>query len=238
MEKKDELDVLMRTYIAFRAEILEFVRLFRAHVNYLSIITTSIVALVSLGGKTDNAFVSSNAWLWLYVSLAITTLVSYLVFNALEAHYAMFATAGCAADLERRINDIADKALLIWESALSDRYWWDPAHKGYWFTAKPIKGVGYPSKYLISYMMVMIFFGVFSGPGYLAYRVCEAPTYSGVVLALISAIYSAVSFIWIMNVAGGVLWGMKDPARKLAGEVADNAQRAFESTHPRSGQPS
>lgn len=152
LSAREEIDFLMREYVALRVEILEFIRSYRAHARNFSIVLGVVVALVSFAAKADNGFVLAHSRLfWFFVGMGVTTIVAYFVFDALEAQYAMFAVASRAADLEEQINERAGRDLLIWESNLSDRYWWDPKHDApyWWCWESPLQGIGYPSKYLI-----------------------------------------------------------------------------------------
>jgi hypothetical protein len=98
---------------SLKSEIQEFVRYYRAHARYLGLLVTVTIALVSIIGKVQDSSlgkaasgssVFDNPLFWFGVAVALTTVVTYLAFDALEAQYGMFATASRAAVLEEMIN--------------------------------------------------------------------------------------------------------------------------------------
>jgi hypothetical protein len=233
--EKDEIDILMREYLALRAEILEFVRYYRAHARYAGVFLGVVVALVSFAAKSDGGLALAHSRLFVFaIGIGITTAVTYFAFDALEAQYAMFAVGSRAATLEDEINNRAGKRLLIWESILSDRYWWMPKHnEQYWWQwESPLQGVKYPSKFLVLYMLLFLLLALFVVPTYSAYAFWFNPRYTAHVwatplLTSINFVYSIISFVLIVRVAPSVLWRMKAPARMLARETLKDARITF-----------
>jgi hypothetical protein len=226
-----QTDLLMREYVALRTEIVEFVRHYRAHVRSASVILTFTVGIISLAGKADDAFIVSNSrLLWFFIAIVTTTMVSYFAFDALEAQYALFATASRAAVLEDVINEKMGTTLLIWETRLADEYWWKPkSGRHFWWSGEsPLKGVGHPSKYLVFYMTVMVLLALFAVPAYSAIRFWFGQHYShpwlGRLLIASTFVYSMLSFFFIIRTAPTVLWRMKKPARERARHIVESAK--------------
>jgi hypothetical protein len=233
--KAAEVDLLMKEYLALRTEIVEFVRLYRAHIRNVTAVLTITVGLLTFAGKADvsNVVVHSRLF-WFFVGITIATVVSYYAFDALDAHYAMFATASRAALIENMINERAGKILMTWETRLSDRFWWDSKslNRPWWSDKGPLKEVNYPSKYLIGYLGIIVVLALFSEPVYSTYAFWHNPAYinlqQGRCLILLNWAYSAISCIFVFRVAPTVFWRTKGPARELARQVFKEAQLEFE----------
>jgi hypothetical protein len=134
---KDEINLLMKEYLALRGDIIEYVRQYRAHVRNASVILTIIVALLPLMGKDSGFYLWQSRVFCFFFSVSITTVISYFAFDALEAQYAMFATAARAGTIEKMINDRARSVLLVWESQLSDYFWTSKLPHEFWAPETP-----------------------------------------------------------------------------------------------------
>lgn len=239
--EKAEAALLMQEYTSLRTEIADFVRYYRDHKRNVAVILSVSVALIAVLGKGDAGFSLSHSRLfWFCVGITITTIIGYFVFDALEAQYSMFAVASRAAVIEELINERAGKALLSWETELSDRFWCDNklANVHWWSDRGPLEAVKYPSKYLIFFMLIGIAFALFAEPFYSSHRLWFDPNYSyigwGRCLILFNWIYSLVAFYLIISVAPTVLWRTKKPARDLARRVFNEQKSEFEQRHPAS----
>lgn len=222
-----EADLLMKEYISLRSEIMDYVKLYGQHIRHVTAVLTITVALLSFAEKVDN--IAHSFVFWFFVGITVTTAVSYYAFDALNAHYAMFATAARAALIEDMINERAGKVLLLWESKLSHRFWWDEtAANGvpWWSDKGPIKGVNNPSKYLVGYLGAIVLIALFSEP---LYATCVFwKNASDRALILLNWSYSVVSFVFVIRIARGVFWRIKQPAQTLAHQILNEAAANFQ----------
>jgi hypothetical protein len=233
LKTTDEINILVQQYLAVRSELGEFVRHYRAHVNYTAVALTAAVGLISYVASADNEgfILLTDDHVFLFITgIVVTTILAYFVFHALEAQYAMFAVASHAAILEDMINQKAGEALVIWETKLGGRFWWDNPSAHFWWSAQsPLKDIEYPSKFLVGYMTFLIFLALFSTPSYSTFVFWYNHDYQllGWILCVLNWIYSTFSFCVILIVGRSVLWRMRGPAQALARAVLTEVETSL-----------
>jgi hypothetical protein len=125
LQKDSELlELLMEYYKVLKQDMLLQMSSVKNHVRNSQIIGATLVALLTILLNTNNFSVTTNTvYLWVIAAFALNTLSYYLIYDVLEAVYAVKALESYLSTLETRINDLIGKRVLMWQSDIANTLW-------------------------------------------------------------------------------------------------------------------
>jgi hypothetical protein len=207
IENADILDLLMRKYSLHKQEIIAQITNYKAHSRHFQVIAAVLLVAIPLAIEKPQYSISlATAWPWCILVLCFTTIANYFLFDVIESQYAIQVLAARAKILEEKINELAHKRVLIWETAGAELFW----------SKKKIVGIAYPTRYLLIYQaLIVVGFTLFL-PLYVYWSLLslnlENCWFSA--LVIVGMIYCLGSFALVVWTTWNVLFELRGRAKK------------------------
>lgn len=189
-KRPDTLDLLFRYYQTLKQDLLLQTGGFKNHVRNSQIAVTAVLTLLGFMATSTSFSISDQSkWGWVGVGFAVTTIIYYLIYDVLEAVFAIRALEECLSFLEIRMNRFLGANRLIWQSAVAENLW-----------PSTTKKLGFlpPIRCLEFYEMLLVSGATLLLPGYIYYQVwlLSADNCSLRFILFGLALYSAASAGW------------------------------------------
>src|ERR1700693_2337848 len=117
-------ELLFRYYQILKQDMLMQMGSFKNHVRNGQIIGTILITTSSfLLGSKNFSISNDNKYIWVIVALAATTITYYLIYDILEANFAVKALEEYLSFLEMEVNKVLGANTLIWQSCVVEKLW-------------------------------------------------------------------------------------------------------------------
>jgi hypothetical protein len=195
------VDLLFQYYQILKQDLLLQTGSFKNHVRNSQIIGSALIAILSFLISSNNYTVTSdNVFLWLVVTGTFTTVTYYLIYDVLEAVFAVRALEECLSFLEDRVNATLGANRLIWQSGVAQNLW--PTSTDIGFLA--------PMRCLEFYETILILGATVFLPSYIYYKawnaVGDGSAVRHVLVGLeLYSLLSAVVTIFVLRGVNGLL---------------------------------
>jgi hypothetical protein len=201
LSPKETIDLLMRKYTVMYSALLMRATSYTSHVRNSQIVATLIVGTAALAFNVQSLQLTNGTkkW-WALLTLVAISVIYYIWYDTLDAHFAVVSHSARIKSLETQINKVAGRELLIWETVIAPKLW-QPAHpfKG----LRPFKGVIHPVRLMLLYQAFLMLIVAVAFPLYIYYLAWNFPETSlrfkvFLVCATIFAIASmgAAYYVW------------------------------------------
>lgn len=208
-----DVDLLFRYYQLLKQDLLLQTGSFKNHVRNSQIAGGALVAILPFM-ITRAPISQDNKWLWIIVMVTITTVIYYLIFDVMEAVFAIRALEGFLSFLEKRMNKTLGTHKLIWQSAVAEKLW-PPSKKQLGFTP-PMIG-------LLMYELFLVAGATLLLPGYVYVEVWLLPDQTPLsrIGLLLLALYSGGSAAWTFFLWRAVESRVRKKVQVMTGEKFD-----------------
>ena len=173
-------------------------------------LSAALVGFITFLLNTKNFSVTAETfYFWLLAMFGFTTLAYYLIYDILEAVYAVRSIEAYISNIETTINQIAGAKVLFWQSEIAS-FLWSISYR--------IGEVLPPMRCLEIYELILILGTTVILPLYVYYQIWallfDDPVTAGVLLIL--SIYSLGSALVVVYVWRGVNTRLPDEVLRLA----------------------
>jgi hypothetical protein len=192
------VSLLFRYYEILKQDLLLQTGSFKNHVRNSQIIGGALIAIITfLANGHIYGVTQDNVLIWIVVTVTFTTVTYYLVFDVLEAIFAVRALEECLSFLEDRLNGILGTNRLVWQSGVAQDLWPSSA-----------QNLGFipPMRGLEVYETILVLGATVFLPGWVYYQAWNVVDNVSPVrpVLLLLEIYSVVSAFVTFNVIRGV----------------------------------
>lgn len=207
----EEIDLLMKEYAILKSDQNMQAQSFKNHVRNAQILLAIIAGLVSVLLSTAKVdFTDNFKWEWVGFSFVLTIVTYFLVYDTLEANFAVQALAERIASIEERVNQLLHRRALVWESTIAKKLW-TPWH---------INWIIHPIPLLLlhqgTFIVLMATFTI--GVYVWAWRLPTTTCPTKILLALLIAI-SVSSFLFAIYAWFAINHFLRREVRRLINEV-------------------
>jgi hypothetical protein len=202
MAELNTVDLLFRYYQVLKQDLLLQTGSFKNHVRNSQIFGGAFIATMSLlVTKGQLAVSDSNVLLWILGMFTFITVTYYLIYDVLEATFAVRALEECLSFLEERLNLLLGANRLIWQTGVAQKLW--PISWKELGFIPPMWGLQFYDGLLIAGATLFL-------PGLVIYQAWDiseklVSTRSLLVLLMIYAAASAFFMIWTLREVNGRL---------------------------------
>jgi hypothetical protein len=210
--KNEQVDLLMKKYGMVRQELMLYMSNYKSNVKYMNYVIIGLVAIFSLSvGKDRDLGLINSRLFWIFLGAAITTIVGYISYDLLESQYALKSLAARAVALEKTINRIVGKNLLMWESHLAGKFF---------APALAVNGVWNPSFALNIYWGLFVAASLILPPSFIVWKFWNNISYSSQTTlfraaVLVLCLYSAMTAVFISGCAFTIFLRLSPRAQEL-----------------------
>jgi hypothetical protein len=140
--------LLIQEHSFLKGEIATLTNHYKGHVQYTQIGITAAIALFALISQSGQSFLQPGAGTVTFLMYAITFFVGYAAFTVLETQYLINTLGAYLSVQEDKINLLAKKDVVFWETTLCP----------YLFDLTSLKGnrLRYPGTYLFIFQWLMM----------------------------------------------------------------------------------
>ena len=189
---QDETDILMREYATFRDEVLLHFKNTKLHTRYFQAFFAAGLAVAwyafflakpeQLSEALESAKIN-RADLLLYIFFALDVTSYYFAFDILDSYYCTFLAANQIANVEKRINKIFGKNVLIWESE---------------FQPKPIIRFGSSRLTITIYQLSLVAVVSAAFPLYCYDQLSQSGAVTQLLMLKVANWFCVISFVWFV----------------------------------------
>jgi hypothetical protein len=220
----ETIDLLFKKYSLLKSEVFLLFANYKRHTRYVQLVATALAALLSYLVVDDRYPPSDgNTVVWLFGLFVAISLISYFVQDTLDSIYNMNILGERMAQIERQINEIAQRNLLIWETEVVERVF-----------VKGIPGVFAPYKMLQFYVVALLVAVLIVCPVIICVVFWNVPTtyiWPKRAFIIFDFLYSIGSAIGLICVAAS-LFSMREKVRNMLGMIATFPHKNSTRVHP------
>jgi hypothetical protein len=204
----NNVDLLFRYYQLLKQDLLLQTGSFKNHVRNSQIIGGALIAILAfLINSKAYPVAKDTVFVWLVATATFTTVTYYLIYDVLEAVFAVRALEECLSFLEDRVNAILGANRFVWQSGVAQRLW----------PSAPDIGFVPPMKCLEIYETVLIVGATVILPTYVYWKVWVILEEGSMVRHILVGLefYSILSAAVTVSVLRGINGRLRNKVREM-----------------------
>jgi len=216
------INLLMQKYSLLKHEVCLHIGYYKGHVAKFQLMGSALFAAGAyILSHTDLLPSAQNWWFWWVGATLVPVMAHYLIFDIIEAQYAMILLGERLATLEEEINGHAGRRILIWESFVSPLFWG---------VLRPMPGVINPDWFLTFFGLIIALFNALIVPVVLYWTLWKRIGSCALgmrIAVLLGGGFAILSMLLSIYCAWRVILGMRGKPRILFRQMIRREQVQF-----------